>query len=239
MFCFIRISKFSSFKNPIAMISSLSELHFRCRKITLLLHRKWLVWVIEAAHAAKNHENECGLTWYLQWVIYTLIPTWIKAQNLEVATEKPTSKIPSHVVRLKLSQDHLNLHENSYKLCKEKEYPFELEGELIETETTAWSAVTQRRENVSLVKLMYNVSIAKNVKWKESNNWILLLFSFCREVSFLLHETMRRHLGNPFYVHRLCVIKTYRYLQKGTLCWYKRHCFTYSLKCIIDMCNFF
>ena len=182
MFCFIRISKFSSFKNPIAMISSLSELHFRCRKITLLLHRRWLLWAIGAAHATKNHENEWGLTWYLKWGIYTLIPIWIKAQNLEAATEKPTSKISCHVACLKLSQDHLNLHENSYKLCNEKEYPFELEGELIETETTTWSEVSQRRENVSLVKLMYTVSIAKNFKWKESNNWILLLFSFCHEV---------------------------------------------------------
>ena len=34
-------------------------------------NRKWFLWVMTAAQAAKNQGNEWGLTWYLQWGIYT------------------------------------------------------------------------------------------------------------------------------------------------------------------------
>ena len=34
---FISISKFGSFKNPCAMIFSLSELHFKCRRLIQLV----------------------------------------------------------------------------------------------------------------------------------------------------------------------------------------------------------
>ena len=35
-FCFTRICKFGNFKNPFAMITSLSELHFRLGRLVLL-----------------------------------------------------------------------------------------------------------------------------------------------------------------------------------------------------------
>ena len=47
-----------------------SDLFFSCKR------KKWFLWIIAAAQAAENHGDECGLTWYLRWGIYTSIPTW-------------------------------------------------------------------------------------------------------------------------------------------------------------------
>ena len=41
--CFISISKFDSFKNPFATISSLSELHFTCWRFILLVQTKEVI----------------------------------------------------------------------------------------------------------------------------------------------------------------------------------------------------
>ena len=40
LFCFIIISKFRSFKNPFGRITNLSECHFRCRRMILLVQTK-------------------------------------------------------------------------------------------------------------------------------------------------------------------------------------------------------
>ena len=43
LFCFISICKFGSFKNPFAMITSLSELYFRIRRFILLVQTKKVI----------------------------------------------------------------------------------------------------------------------------------------------------------------------------------------------------
>ena len=70
-----------------------------------------------AAQAAENHGDEWGLTWYLQWGIYTSIPTWTHSQISLAATESVSLKISSHGTSLKWYEDHPNNHENSHKLC--------------------------------------------------------------------------------------------------------------------------
>ena len=70
LFCFTSICKFSSFKNPFATITSLSQLYFRLYK-----RKKWFLWTMAAAKAAKKDGDEWDLTWYLRWRIYTSIPT--------------------------------------------------------------------------------------------------------------------------------------------------------------------
>ena len=43
--CFISICKFSNFKNPFAMITSLSKLYFRFRRFVLLLQMKKVIYM--------------------------------------------------------------------------------------------------------------------------------------------------------------------------------------------------
>ena len=119
VFCFISICRFGSFQNPFAMITSLSEIHFRFRRFILLVQqKKWFIWTMAAAQAAENHGYEWGLTWYLQWAIYRSIPTSKHSQN-SVAAEAPSWKIFSHGTSLKWSQDCPNQHKNILKLCNE------------------------------------------------------------------------------------------------------------------------
>ena len=54
--------------------------------------------------AAENHEDEWGLTWYLQWGIYTSIPAWTHSQYSLAAAEPLGLKIPFHGTYLKWSQ---------------------------------------------------------------------------------------------------------------------------------------
>ena len=49
--------------------------------------KKWFLWTMAAVQAAENHGDEWVLTWYLQWGIYTLIPTWTHLQNSLAAAE--------------------------------------------------------------------------------------------------------------------------------------------------------
>ena len=56
---------------------------------------KWFLWAMSAAQAAKNHENEWDLTWYLWWGIYTSIPIWTHSQNSVAAVEAACLKINS------------------------------------------------------------------------------------------------------------------------------------------------
>ena len=43
LFCFSNIYKFGSFKNPFAIITSLSELYFRCKRFILLVQTKKVI----------------------------------------------------------------------------------------------------------------------------------------------------------------------------------------------------
>ena len=47
------------------------------------------------AQAAKNHGDEWGLTWYLRWGLYALIPTWTYSQNSLAEAEALSLKISS------------------------------------------------------------------------------------------------------------------------------------------------
>ena len=49
--------------------------------------KKWFLWTMAAAQAAENHGDEWGLTWYLQWGIYTSIPTWTHSQSSLAAVQ--------------------------------------------------------------------------------------------------------------------------------------------------------
>ena len=68
-----------------------SEDLFYCYK-----QKKWFLWTLAAAQAAKNHGNEWSLTWYLRWGVYTSIPI--------TAPEVLSLKISSHGTFLKWSQ---------------------------------------------------------------------------------------------------------------------------------------
>ena len=65
---------------------------------------KWFLWTMPAAPAVENHGDEWGLIWYLQWGIYTLIPTWIHSQNSLAVAEVLSLKIASHGTSLKWSR---------------------------------------------------------------------------------------------------------------------------------------
>ena len=55
--------------------------------------KKWFLWTMAAAQVAENLGAEWGLTWYLLWGIYTLIPTWTHSQNSLAAAETLSLKI--------------------------------------------------------------------------------------------------------------------------------------------------
>ena len=104
LFCFISMCKFGSFKNPFAMITSLSELYFRIRRfIFWYKQNKWFLWTMAAAQAAENYGDKWDVTWYFPWGIYTSIPTWTHSQNSLAAAEAPSLKITSHGTSLKWS----------------------------------------------------------------------------------------------------------------------------------------
>ena len=66
--------------------------------------KKWFLWTMAAAQAAENHGDEWGLTWYLQWGIYTSIPPWTHSQNSLAAAEASSLKISCYATSLKWSQ---------------------------------------------------------------------------------------------------------------------------------------
>ena len=49
--------------------------------------KKGFFWTIAAAYAAENHGDECGLTRYLPWRIYTSVSNWTHSQNSLAAPE--------------------------------------------------------------------------------------------------------------------------------------------------------
>ena len=67
LFCFTSISKFGSFKNPFATITSLSELYFRFRRCILLVQTKIMIFVNYGS------STNCWKPW--RWVRLDLILT--------------------------------------------------------------------------------------------------------------------------------------------------------------------
>ena len=104
LFCFISICTFGSFKNPSAMITSLSELYFTFRNLLCWCKWKWFQWTLAAAQAAENHRDEWELTLNLWWGIYTSIPTTTESQNFLAVAEALSLKIYFHGTSLKWSQ---------------------------------------------------------------------------------------------------------------------------------------
>ena len=102
---FSSICKFGSFKNHFTTITSLSELYFRFSRFILLVQtKKYFLWTIAAAKDTQNQRDEWGLTWYLRWGIYTLIPTWTHSQNSLATVEALSLKISSYGTSFKWSR---------------------------------------------------------------------------------------------------------------------------------------
>ena len=99
LFCFISICKFGTFKNPFAIITSLSELYFRSRRFIILVQTKKVIYELRtmtAAQATQSHRDGWGLTWHFLWGIYTSIPTWHYTENSLAPLEAPSLNINSH-----------------------------------------------------------------------------------------------------------------------------------------------
>ena len=62
LFCFISTCKFGSFKNPFAMITSLSELYFRFRRSVLLLQKKIVIFMNYGSSTTGCQWMACGCT---------------------------------------------------------------------------------------------------------------------------------------------------------------------------------
>ena len=99
--CFITISKFGSFKNLFATITSLSELYFRFRRFILLVQTKKVISMNYGSSTRSWKPWTWGLTWYFLWGIYTSIPTWTHSQNSLAAAEALSLKISSYGTSLK------------------------------------------------------------------------------------------------------------------------------------------
>ena len=72
-----------------------------------------------AAQAAENHRDKWGVIWYLQWDIYTSIPTWTHSQNSLATVEALSLKISFHGTSLKSSGRPSQSAQESHKLCDE------------------------------------------------------------------------------------------------------------------------
>ena len=62
--------------------------------------KKWFLWTMAAAQAAENHGDEWCLTWFIQWGIYTSIPTWTHSQDSPAAAETifhRADQMPDHI----------------------------------------------------------------------------------------------------------------------------------------------
>ena len=93
-----------------------------------------------AEQASENHGDEWSLIWYLQWGIYTSIPTWTNSQDSLAAAEAPGLKISSHwrypnqhenspKLRSDIGDLILGLTERELKLRKQHDQNFLMEGE--------------------------------------------------------------------------------------------------------------
>ena len=119
LFCVISICKFGSFRNPFAMVTSLSELYFRFRRFILLVHlTKWFLWTMTAAQAAENHGDERGLTWYL----YTLGFMVHNAQGVDISTSSNLIRCPSEDFRNSMDNisERFDICLNNYKMALKK-----------------------------------------------------------------------------------------------------------------------
>ena len=115
----ISICKLGTFKNPFAMITSLSKLYFRLRRFIVDTTKKVIFTNYGSSTSSWKPRDDWDFTWYLQWGMYTSIPTWTHSQNSLAAAKALSLKISSHRISIKWSQRLSNQHKNSHKLCDE------------------------------------------------------------------------------------------------------------------------
>ena len=100
LICFISICKFGSFKNPFALITSLSKLYFRFRRFILLVQKKKNVISI-------NYGSSTSCWKPRRWVRFDLILTmsniYINSNLNPEFKEALNLKISSHGTSLKWS----------------------------------------------------------------------------------------------------------------------------------------
>ena len=124
LFCFISISKFGSFKNPFAVITSLPELYFRMRRFILLLQMKKVI-SMNYGSSARSWKPQ---RWMRLDLVFSMGDIYINSNP------KPFTKLASSrstVLKDILPMEHLsndhedhpNQHKNSCKLCDEAGHP--------------------------------------------------------------------------------------------------------------------
>ena len=74
---------FAALRALLQLLLACVNCNFRFRRFILLVQmkKKWFLWTMAVAQAAENHGDDWGLTWYLQWGIYTSILTLTHSQN--------------------------------------------------------------------------------------------------------------------------------------------------------------
>ena len=94
-----------SFKKASAMVTSLTELYYKFRRMFCWYKQKSDFYELLLQYKElKSLGNEWWLTWCLWCGIYTSIPTWTHSQNSSAAAEAPSLKISSYATSLGASQ---------------------------------------------------------------------------------------------------------------------------------------
>ena len=120
-----------------------------------------------ATQAAENHGDEWGLTWNLQWGVYTSISTWNLSQNSVPAVEAPSLKI------WKISQVITKAVSISMKIVVSCASLFAIEGRSMETEITTISEFPNgRKATVEQILVSEEISKFKRIRLRESQSAI-------------------------------------------------------------------
>ena len=119
LFCLVSICKFGSFKNPFAMINSLSELYFRIRRFILLVQMKKVI----SMKYGSSTSNWKPWRWVRLDLIFSITDIYINS-NLNPLTKLTNSSRSTKLKDLSNNnEDCSNQHKNSHKLCNETRHP--------------------------------------------------------------------------------------------------------------------
>ena len=106
--CFISICQFALLQQLATCVNFTLDLE---DSFCWYKRKTWFLWTMAAAQAAVLDKwlysyfwDEWGLTWCLQWRIYTSISPWTPSQNSFAARQALSLKISSHETSLKWSQ---------------------------------------------------------------------------------------------------------------------------------------
>ena len=151
LFCVISICKFGSFRNPFAMVTSLSELYFRFRRFILLVQTKkvismnygsrtssWKPWrwvmhdVIFSMTNIYINSNLNPLTKFTSSNICKYISTEFKDILSWNISQMITKTVPittrSHKLCDEIGHPIANLMESQWKLRQQHDHNFQMEG---------------------------------------------------------------------------------------------------------------